>query len=147
MMVHRKATQEGIDLIKKFEGFRDNVYKDIAGFDTIGYGHLIRKGENFPKRISETEGESLLRRDLRMAEKSILRLIKVPLTDNQFDALCSFVFNLGAGALQRSTLRQKLNRGEYFSASNEFFKWCISNGVRVKGLLRRRKEERLLFIA
>jgi len=145
--VHRYTTEQGVDFIKSFEGFKPYVYKDIAGLNTIGYGHLIRKGEVFPETISEEEGEIILKRDLYKAERSILRNINVPLFDNQFNSLVSWVFNIGSGAIQRSTLRMKLNRGDDIDdVGDEFLKWVYAGGRRIKGLIRRRKAERLMFI-
>ena len=85
-------------------------------------------------------------RDLEAAEGWVHRLIKTPLTENQFSALTSFTFNVGAGAFQRSTLRMKLNRGEYQNAADEFPKWRIAGGQIVSGLVRHRKAERTLFL-
>ena len=145
--MHRYTTEQGVDFIKSFEGFKPYVYKDIAGLNTIGYGHLIRKGEVFPETISEEEGEIILKRDLYKAERSILRNINVPLFDNQFNSLVSWVFNIGSGAIQRSTLRMKLNRGDDIDdVGDEFLKWVYAGGRRIKGLIRRRKAERLMFI-
>lgn len=89
----------------------------------------------------------MLRRDVVSAERSVLRLITVPLTDGQFDALVSFTFNLGAGALQRSTLRQKVNRKEHGEAAAELLKWCWAGGRKLAGLLARRKAEALHYLS
>tara|TARA_B100001540_G_C15788217_1_gene634230 strand:- start:1567 stop:1899 length:333 start_codon:yes stop_codon:yes gene_type:complete len=94
----RHITQDGIDLIKRFEGFSPTVYICPAGYPTIGYGNLVRSGESF-NEISETEAEELLRKDVESAERAVLRLVNLPLTDGQFDALVSFTFNLGSGGL------------------------------------------------
>jgi lysozyme len=111
----RHVTQEGLSLIKRFEGFSPTIYLDAAGLPTIGYGHLLRPGEAemFRRGISHEAGIALLIKDVEAAERSVLRLITVPLTNGQFDALVSFTFNLGGGALQRSTLRRKVNREEH----------------------------------
>ena len=87
-----------------------------------------------------------MKRDLSIAERGVLKQTKVPLTDNQFDALCSFVFNLGSGAFQSSTLRRRLNRGDYEGAANEFPRWVFAGGRKLKGLIKRRSDERLLFL-
>ncbi len=142
----RKTNQLGVDLIKSFEGFEPETYLDIVGVPTIGYGHVLLPGETFPDGISEVQAEEILCRDLYKAEKTVLRNVNVPLTDNQFAALVSFVFNLGGSALQRSTLRQKLNRLEYEEAANEFRKWVMASGKKIKGLIRRREAERSLFL-
>ena len=144
-MKHRQVTKAGIALIKAFEGFSALPYKDVANLWTVGYGHLIRQSEAFT-RVSEQEAEDLLANDLFTAERAVLGLTKVTLTDNQFNALVSFVFNLGSGAYQRSTLRSKINRGEYELSAGEFLKWIWAGGKKIKGLLRRRIAERDLFL-
>ena len=143
----RQITQDGLNLIKHFEGFEPEIYLDAAGLPTIGYGHLIRKGEHkmFENGISAEAGEALLIKDVQMAERAVLRLIKVPLTDNQFNALVSFTFNLGSGALQRSTLRRKVNREEHEEVPAEFLKWVWAGGRKLKGLIRRREAEATLY--
>lgn len=146
----KKTNQAGLTLIKSFEGFVPHPYQDPIGVWTIGYGSIFgldnkRVTADHPT-ITEEQAVDLLVRDMTRAEQSVERNIKVPLSDNQFAALVSFVYNLGGGALQRSTLRMKLNREEYFSAADEFPKWCRANGKVLKGLVRRRNEERQLFL-
>src|SRR5689334_11587575 len=98
----RHITDAGLALIKRFEGFSPTLYICPAGYSTIGYGHVVRPAERscFAKGITSIGGENLLRHDAQVAEAAVLRLIRVPLTNGQFDALVSFTFNLGAGALQ-----------------------------------------------
>lgn len=139
------ASDEGIELIKQFEGFRAKAYRCPAGIPTIGYGHT--GGVSMDDEIAEDEAESLLESDLKRFERGVSRLVGVPLSQGQFDALVSFTFNLGGGALQRSTLRQKLNRGDYEGAAREFPKWCRAGGVRLAGLLRRRQAEMEMFLS
>lgn len=142
----REINQAGISLIKTFEGFKPNVYLDLVGIATCGYGHVVRSGENFSGGLTEQQAEELLFRDLQTAVRSVLRLITVPLTDNQFAALVSFVFNLGGGKLQVSTLRKKVNRNAPFNEIyDEFIKWSFAGGKKSKGLLRRRIAEAQLF--
>ena len=117
---------------------------------TIGWGHAIRKGEpwdNPTATITEEGATELLKQDVGEAERAVLRLIRVPLTDGQFNALCSFCFNLGSGALQRSALRSMLNREEYVGAANQLPRWCWAAGKWNKGLYRRRLRERELFLS
>src|SRR3954463_8849553 len=111
----RCVTNNGLDLIRRFEGFSPVAYICPAGYPTIGYGHLITKSDkgNFPNNIDELQAQELLRQDVAIAENAVLRLINVPLTNGQFDALVSFTFNLGSGAIQRSSLRHKVNREEH----------------------------------
>lgn len=140
-----KISDNGVNLIKHFEGFVHYVYKDAAGHPTIGYGHLIKSGEKFTS-ITKKEGIMLLKNDLIQFENGINRLVRVPLTQGEFDALVSFAFNLGNGALQRSTLLMKLNRLEYGDAADEFTRWVYAGGRRLKGLVRRREAERAMFL-
>lgn len=164
----RKTNSKGIKLIKKFEGFVPYIYLDCVGLPTIGYGHLCRDNDfylrghsvnemlnlyksdkNRAERLTallEPQAETLLKKDLAETEKAVLRLTKVPLNENQFSALVSFVYNLGSDALQRSTLRQKLNRGEYLSVPYEMGKWIYAGGVIRKGLIKRRIAEGSLFL-
>jgi len=139
----RHITQEGLDLIKRFEGFSPTIYICPAGYPTIGYGHVVHEDERdrFAEGIDEQEAENLLQRDVLWAERGVLRLIEVPLTDGQFDALVSFTFNLGTGALQRSTLRRKVNREEHAQVPREFMRWVWAGGRRLQGLIKRRAAE------
>lgn len=141
-----RTGNNGIELIKKYEGFAALSYICPAGYNTIGYGHVIREDENFYAGINDDIGEKLLRADLAIAESAVNKYIIANLSQNQFDALVSFVFNLGAGSLQRSTLRMKINRQEYESAGNEFEKWCFAGGRILKGLKERRLSEKALFL-
>ena len=140
----RHITQEGLDLIKHFEGFSSTVYKCPAGLPTIGYGHLIKKGEVFSS-VTEDEAEELLRHDVQVAEKAVLRLIKVPLNDGQFDALVSFTFNLGSGSLQCSTLRRVVNRNDHSEVPTQLRRWVWSGVKKLKGLQLRRSAESTLY--
>ncbi len=141
----RHITQNGLDLIKRFEGFIGEVYFCPAGYPTIGYGHVVKDDEDFSAGIDEAKGEELLRQDAQIAERAVLRLINVPLTDGQFDALVSFTYNLGGGALQRSTLRRKINREEHAEVPEQFMRWVWAGRRKLKGLVRRRHAEKLLY--
>lgn len=143
----RHITQNGIDLIKRFEGFSSTVYICPAGYPTIGYGHVVKSYEDLPNGITEGQAEELLRQDAMIAERAVLRLINVPLTDGQFDALVSFTYNLGGGALQRSTLRRKINREEHTEVPDQFMRWVWAGGRKLKGLVRRRKAETVLYLS
>lgn len=140
----RHITQDGIDLIKRFEGFSSTVYICPAGYPTIGYGHLVRDHETF-EEISQEEAEALLRIDVESAERAVLRLIKVPLTDGQFDALVSFTYNLGSGALQCSTLRRKVNRQVHGEVPAQLVRWVWAGGRKLNGLIKRRECESLVY--
>jgi lysozyme len=141
----RRVTDEGLALIKRFEGFSDTPYLCPAGWWTIGFG-AVHGPDGLPVTaatapVTEEAAEALLRRDVGLAERAVLRLITVPLADGQFDALVSFTFNLGAGALQRSTLRRKVNREEHVEVPPEFHKWVWGGGKRLPGLVKRREAE------
>ena len=125
----RHINERGIEIIKGFEGFSSEPYLCPANVWTVGYG-ATRGSTGGPvgpdmKLISEAEAEALLVRDLESSEGWVLGLVKKALTDNQFSALTSFTFNVGCGALQRSTLRMKLNREEYRGAADESPKWVF----------------------
>jgi lysozyme len=139
----QKTSSQCLDFIKGFENFSSVIYPDAAGYPTIGYGHLLPEGEEekFKHGITRGEAEILFLKDVKKAEKAVRRLIHIPLTQGQFDALVSFTFNAGAGALQRSTLRRKVNRAEHADVPAEFMKWVWSGGKRLKGLERRREAE------
>jgi lysozyme len=142
----RHINEAGLELVKGFEKLRCNVYLDAIKIPTIGYGHaLITKP--YPEMITPEQAEEFLKKDIEKAEKAVLRLINIPLTDNQFSALISFTFNLGGGALQRSTLRMKVNRKEHSEVPAEFMRWIYADGKRLKGLVKRRKAEAALYIA
>lgn len=140
-----RTDKTGIDLIKGFESFSAKRYICPAGLPTIGYGHVILRGENFTT-LSEADAEALLMRDLDGFERGVSLCVKTPITQNQFDALVSFAFNCGVAALKSSTLLKKLNAGDFLGAADEFLKWCKGGGKTLPGLVRRRKEERALFL-
>ena len=144
-----RCNDAGIEIIKHFEGWSAKGYQDPIGIWTIGYGSIweLCGGRVTAKTppLSEEEGELLLRRELNHVEKAVDRLIIVELTGNAFSSLCSFTYNLGSSRLKSSTLRAKLNRGDYKGASAEFPKWRRAGGRILSGLVRRRVEERKLF--
>jgi lysozyme len=144
-----RCSEKGIALIKEFEGCILTAYPDPAtGGDpwTIGVGHTgpeVKAG----LIITEAQADDYLRADLETAEKCINNLVTQILTQEQFDALCSFVFNLGCGALRSSTLLRKLNTGDDVGAADEFLKWNKAAGKIMAGLTRRREAEKELFLA
>lgn len=145
----RHINQEGLDLVKHFEGLYLTAYKDPVGILTIGYGHTgltHRDGTVYPgRKITKTEAEQLLKHDMGAFEQRVAKLVTVPLDDNQFSALVSFDFN--TGGLEKSTLLKKLNTGAYADASSEFLRWDKAGGRTLPGLTRRRKSERNLFLS
>lgn len=135
-------------IIKSFEGLRLQPYYCLAGLKTIGWGHVIKEYEQqqMSDGISREHADYLLEQDIEQAKYAIYRYCRVPLNYCQEGALISFVFNCGAGAFQASSLRQKLLRGEYLSAADEFPKWVYARGVKLKGLAKRRLVEREIFL-
>jgi GH24 family phage-related lysozyme (muramidase) len=142
-----RISDEGLALIAEFEGFVDHPYNDAAGHATIGYGHLLHHGPVTAAdnrrwgTMSRAEGQKLLRKDVRSREAAVSSLVKVPLNQGQFDALVSFVFNLGEGALRESTLLRKLNAGDYSAVPSELARWNKAGGRVLPGLVRRRQAE------
>lgn len=140
----KKTSDAGINLIKSFEGCVLKAYRCPAGVLTIGYGHT--SGVKDGMVITADEAVVFLKSDLASFEKSVNSLVKVDITQNMFDALVSFTYNCGAGALKKSTLLLLLNSKNYSGAAGEFAKWNKANGKVLAGLTRRRTAERLLFV-
>lgn len=139
-----RISDRGIELIKRFEGYSSLPYQDAVGVWTIGYGTTRDVDEGTP-RIDKVKAEKLLLEDLRRFQDAIEQFTKVPLTQNQFDALCSFVYNVGIGAYKRSTLLKKLNKGDYDAVPVELMKWNKAGGRVLRGLTRRRTAEANLW--
>jgi lysozyme len=144
-----RISENGLKLIAQFEGISLKPYQDCVGLFTIGIGHLIGNGKTLPSEWNRTltlkECYELLANDVRKFELGVERYINVQLTQNQFDALVSFTFNLGIGTLQRSTLRAKLNRKDYEGAIDSWLKYNKAGGKVYRGLDLRRKAEVKLF--
>lgn len=142
-----RTSQAGIDLIKSHEGLRLEWYLCPANKPTIGYGHVILSGEQHLKAapITEPQAEAILAQDLVKFERSVLRQVKVVLSQGEFDALVSFAFNIGGTALSKSTLLRKLNAGDREGAANEFGRWVFANKRKLPGLVKRREDEAALF--
>lgn len=148
----RRVSNKALELTKESEGFRSNPYNDAAFYCTIGYGHLIHLApcdnsipEEFKKGISIERGTEILRNDMEMAELGVTGLVDVELTDDQYGALCDFVFNVGAGNFRNSTLRKRVNVGAFDSVPFEFRRWVYAGGKRLSGLEIRREREIALF--
>lgn len=135
-----------IDLIKEFEGCVLSAYRDAVGVWTIGYG--TTKGVKPGMRISKAQAEKLLMDDIhRERIPAINKCVKVPISNNELCALISFTYNVGNGALAKSTLVRKLNAGRpRREVADEFLKWVRAGGRVLRGLVRRRKAERELFL-
>ena len=153
---------KAIELIKHHEGVRLRPYRCPAKLHTIGVGHVlypeqgkmkIEERDEFAlkdadnRTFSMEEVNAILKSDLARFERGVVQFCPVPLTQGQYDALISFSFNVGLGTLQRSTLRQKVLRGDMEGASDELLKYCKAGGKILKGLENRRKDERALFLS
>ena len=138
-----KISDEGLALIKKFEGLRLDAYDDGVGVWTIGYGST--KGVKQGDSITEEEADALLRADVAEAERCVNAAVSMPLTQGEFDALVSFVFNVGCGAFRGSTLLKCLVAGDFERAALEFQKWNKGGGQVMAGLPKRRKAEAEMF--
>ena len=138
-------SNKGLDIIKHFESLQLKAYKCSANVWTIGYGHTknVKEGD----RISEDQANYFLMQDLYSVERAIIRHVKTEINQNQFDALCSLIFNIGITAFKDSTLLNKLNNNDFNGASNEFKRWNRVNGIVMRGLIRRRQAEQDLFNA
>lgn len=140
-----QISERGLKLIKEHEGLSLKRYICPAGKPTIGYGHLITPEDGNLALITPEKAEELLKSDLNACYSAISAMVATPLAQGQFDALVSFIFNLGAGKFQTSTLRKLINRGNYAGAALEFPKWVYANKKVLPGLVKRRKAEQALF--
>jgi lysozyme len=157
-----KTSAKAIEMIKHHEGVRQKPYRCPAKLWTVGVGHvmypeqgklkledrdkIVLRPEDF-RTFSMEEVNAILRSDLARFERGVLQYISVPLAQGEFDALVSFSFNVGLGTLQRSTLRQKLNRGDKEGAMESLMQYCKAGGKVLRGLENRRKDERALFLS
>ena len=143
-----KTGKDGKNLIKMYEGFSAFPYVCVGGVLTIGFGTTRINGKPIPPSLKVTVDEAnvLLEQDLKQFEDSVNSLVKVELTQTKFDALVSFVYNLGADNFKKSTLLKKINLKEFAEAAEEFAKWNKAKGKVFPGLTRRRAAERLLFL-
>jgi lysozyme len=149
-----QMSQHGLELLQQWEGFKLNVYKDSAGLATIGVGHLITKPElasgeiviggvsvPYAGGLTDQQVLDLLSQDVEPAEQAVNNGVKVPLNQNQFDALVSFTFNVGVGAFQSSTLLKVLNQQQYDQVPEQLLRWTRAGGKVVQGLVNRRQNE------
>ncbi|MBK3735693.1 glycoside hydrolase family protein [Azospirillum brasilense] len=147
--IPREIHPDALALVRHFEGLYLKAYLCPAGVPTIGYGHTA--GVRMGQTITSLQAEVYLRTDMADAAGDVDKLVKVPLTDRQRGALASFVFNLGAGALQSSTLLRLLNQGGYDGAAGQFGRWVFATvdgkKVKLEGLKKRRAAEAKLFEA
>ena len=142
---NRAINDSGLNLIKAFEGLYLESYQDPVGIWTIGYGHI--QDVNQGMKITVSQAEQILKEDLFRYETAVEEAVTVTINENQFAALTSFCFNLGASALFKSTLLKLLNQGQFAEAANEFPRWDKAGGQSLLGLSRRRRAERALFLS
>lgn len=157
-----KVSAKALEVIRHHEGVRQRPYRCPAKLWTVGVGHVlypeqgklkIEERDGFPLRpedyrlYSMEEINGILANDLQRFERGVESLIRNSLTQGQFDGLVSFAFNCGLGTLQRSTLRQKVLRGDIQGAAEEFLKYCMAGGKPLKGLQNRRIDERAMFLS
>lgn len=149
-----QMSEEGLELLKQWEGFELKLYKDSAGLLTIGVGHLLTKSElssgkivingltvKYTDGLTEQQALDLLSQDVQPAENTVNTNVKVLLNQNQFDALVSFTFNVGGGAFKASTLLKVLNQKQYTEVPAQLLRWTRAGGKVVQGLLNRRQNE------
>lgn len=149
----RKVYEKGILLTRESEGFVDHLYNDAADYCTIAYGHLIKlapcdgsEPADFLDGITKPEGTELLVDDMTIAEKAVMTLVDVELTDGQYAALADFVFNVGSGNFRSSTLRKVINSGQHEQVPTQLRRWVKAGGRELRGLkIRREKEIELYF--
>jgi lysozyme len=156
-----KVSDSARSVIAHHEGVRLKPYRCPARLWTVGVGHVIDPNhakvpfeernslaipDGWNRKLSMDEVNAILAADLQRFERGVLRYCPRGITQGRFDALVSFAFNVGLGTLQRSTLRQKHNRGDYDGAADEFLKYCLGGGKVLKGLVNRRKDERAMYL-
>ena len=154
MEVKQKTTgldisEKGFSIIKEFEGFESEAYLDTGGVYTIGHGTIkypngvrVKKGD----KCTKEQAEGWLKNDSKWVVACLNKYVKVPVNQNQFDALASLVYNIGETAFIKSTLLRLLNDGDYKGAADQFDRWVNDNGKRIQGLVNRRAKEKLLFL-
>jgi lysozyme len=149
-----QMSEQGLELLKQWEGFELKVYKDSAGLLTIGVGHLLTKSElssgkivingqtvKYANGLTDQQALDLLSQDVQPAETTVNSNVKVLLNQDQFDALVSFTFNVGGGAFKGSTLLKLLNQKQYTEVPTQLLRWTRAGGKVVQGLLNRRQNE------
>jgi lysozyme len=148
----RSLSEAGAEFIAGFEGFSARLYEDIAGNCTIGFGHQVHPGKcdgsepkEFRDGITRKRGLKLLQEDAATAADEINRSVTVRLNQTQFDALVSFVFNVGTGAFRDSTLLRRLNNKRYEDVPKQLNRWVFAGGEKLDSLIKRRKAEGRLF--
>ena len=140
------TSEKGLEFLARWEGERLQIYNDVAGYPTIGVGHLIVDGEDFSAGITHDQAMSMLAEDIQDAEGSVNLYLDVPISQHRFDALASFTFNVGGGAFRRSTLLRLLNGGQPDEVPAQLVRWNRAGGRVSRGLVNRRAAESKLWI-
>lgn len=146
-MTNMQISYNGIKALTEHEGFRSNAYKDTGGVWTIGYGTICVDGKPVEQGMTCTipQAEEWMRSDLAWAQTAVNQLVRTQLFQHQFDALVSFVYNIGQTAFAKSTMLRKLNMNDFIGASKEFDRWNKDNGKTIAGLVARRAVEQAMF--
>ncbi|MGR2920795.1 lysozyme [Acinetobacter sp. 1125_18A] len=145
----RDISENGFQIIREFESFQPKAYLDTGGIWTIGYGTIkYPKGVRVAKGdiCTQAQAEMWLKNDCKWVDACLDKYVKVPVTQNQFDALASLVYNIGETAFVKSTLLSVLNQSSYKLAAEQFDRWVYDNGKKIQGLVNRRKKEKELFL-
>jgi lysozyme len=145
----RDISEQGFAIIREFEGFHTNAYLDTGGVWTIGFGTIkypdganVKKGDTCAK----DQAELWLKNDCQWVDACLDKYVKVNINQNQFDALASFVYNIGETAFVKSTMLTLINQNSLTSAASQFDRWVFDNGKRIQGLVNRRAKEKSLFL-
>jgi lysozyme len=148
----RPVFEKGLAVTKVSEGWRSELYNDVAGYCTIGYGHLVKRAPcdgseppQFKRGLSEPEGSDLLRSDMAGAQRTVITAVTTELTDAQYAALCDFVYNVGSTNFRNSTLLRVVNAREFHDVPAQFMRWIMAGGKEVPGLVNRRERQIKLF--
>lgn len=145
-LVSMDISDNGIALIKQNEGLRLKVYADVAGHLTVGYGHKD-DSMTLGDTITQDQADQFLQDDIAAVVSGLNSALQVTVTQNQFDALCDFAFNLGLEREETSTMFKLINQGDFADAANQFPLWCHAGGVVVQDLVNRRAQEQALFLS
>jgi lysozyme len=140
-----QVDEKGYQLIRTFEGYSPFEYKDAAGYPTIGFGHLITGVDRITQPLVGAAAEQLFERDVSAATEPMNKLLKTSLSQNQYDALTSFTYNVGTGNLARSSLLRYINSNQQLEVPQQFLLWVKAGGKVNKGLVFRRKQEANLY--
>lgn len=146
MIIPKRLDSSDVDIIKRYEGYKADWYRDGGGVLTIGYGHTGELPEGFTPPLSEDDATRLLLQDLAIYESAVNHSVKVEISKEMFASLVSLCYNIGVGAFNNSTLLRMLNHNDVYGAANQFLRWNKDNGVIVAGLTNRRADERNLFL-